>query len=494
MQLTKLLKNIDYTLLKGKIDIDIKDIYYDSRTIKKDIAFICLVGIDTDGHDYIEEAIKNGSNCIIVCKDITIDADVTIIKIKDTRTELSILSANFFDNPADKLIKIAITGTKGKTSTSWMIKSILEQNGDKVGLIGTIGTLIDGTIHSHKNTTPESYQIQKFMRQMVDSNTKYLVMETSSQALKVGRINNIIFDYALFTNLSLDHVGPREHPTYEDYINSKALLFKQSKIGILNKDDQEFHKMIKQATSQNYTYGQNESNLDLNISNIKALNTSSFLGTAFQVTTAKEKITFKVSAPGEFSAYNAASAILLCQLLNIDNQTIQKGLENFKALGRCEIFNINNKFKVIIDFAHNKISMESIIQTIKNYKPNRVITIFGCGGGRSFDRRYELGVISGKLADLSIITTDNPRNDDIDKINNDIKQGVISQHGNYLIIKDREEAITYALKHAQENDIILLLGKGHENYQEIKGIKYNFNEKEIINNFITKANLTNNQK
>lgn len=484
MKLTKLLKNINYTILKGNINININDISYDSRSIKKDVAFICLIGIDTDGHNYIEQAIKNGSNCIIVCKDVTIDADVTIIKIKDTRTELSILSANFFNNPADKLIKIAITGTKGKTSTSWMIKSILEQNGDKVGLIGTIGTLINGTIHSHKNTTPESYQIQKFMRQMVDNNTKYLVMETSSQALKVGRINNIIFDYAIFTNLSLDHVGPREHPNYEDYINSKAILFKQSKIGILNKDDKEFNQMIENANSKNFTYGKNNKIFDLNITNIKSINTSSFLGTEFQVTVNNNTTTFKVSAPGEFSAYNAASAILLCKLLNIDNQTIKKGLENFKVLGRCEIFNINNRFKVIIDFAHNKISMESIIKTIKNYQPNRIITVFGCGGGRSFERRYELGVISGKLADISIITTDNPRNDNIDEINNDIKQGIISQNGNYLIIKDRKEAILYALKHAQKNDIILLLGKGHENYQEIKGVQYNFNEKEIINNFI----------
>lgn len=481
MQLKKILKNIDYKLIQGNTNIDIKDISYNSKEIEKGYAFVALIGIDKDGHQYIDDAIKNGANCIIICKEININIpnDITIIKIKDTRTSLSYLSANFFNNPQEKLIKIGITGTKGKTSTSWMIKNILEKNNEKVAIIGTIGTYINNKLYTHKNTTPESYQIQKFMNIMVKEKIKYLIMETSSQALKVGRINNIIFDYGIFTNLSIDHVGPREHPTYEDYIKSKSLLFNQCKIGILNKDDEKYKDMIKNATCQIYTYGTKKQN-NFQIDNIKLINNKNFLGTEFSIS----NNVYQVSTPGTFSAYNATAAISLCKLLKIDDTIIKEGLKNFHVLGRCEIININNKFKIVIDFAHNKISMESIIKAMKQYKHNRIITIFGCGGGRSFERRYELGEISGKLADLSIITTDNPRNDNIDDINNAIKQGVIDSGGHYIIIKDRKQAIEYAIDHAKENDIILLLGKGHETYQEIKGKKYPFNEKEIIINYI----------
>lgn len=484
MKLLKLLNGVQYELLYGSIDVDVKDISYDSRNVQKDFAFVALIGIDSDGHDFINAAIDNGANCIIVCKDICLDfnKNITVVKIKDTRTQLSILSSNLFENPQDKLIKIGITGTKGKTSTSWMIKKILETNGDKVAVIGTVGTYINGELYTHKNTTPESYQIQKFMRIMVNEGVKYLVMEASSTALKVGRINNIIFDYGIFTNLSIDHVGPREHPTYDDYVYSKSKLFNQCKIGILNSDDLEFSNMIKDSTCKVYTYGKNKKN-DIVIDDINYLNTNNFLGTSFRLTGFVDN-TYKVSSPGDFSVYNASGAVITCRLLGINDDVIKQGLETFSVDGRCEIINVDDKFKVVIDFAHNKVSMESIINTMKMYNHNRIITIFGCGGGRSFERRYELGELSGILSDLSIITTDNPRNDDIDEIIADIEKGVISSGGNYIIIKDRKDAILYALKNAMDNDIILLLGKGHEKFQEIKGILYPFDEKEIIINFI----------
>lgn len=484
MKLKEILKGIDYELIQGELNIDVKDISYDSRSIKKDYAFVALIGIDTDGHEYIHDAIDNGANCIIVCKDVKVDDNITVVKINNTREELSYLSANLFSNPGEKLIKIGITGTKGKTSTSWMIKKILEENGDKVGIIGTIGTYIDNKLYPHKNTTPESYQIQKFMKLMVDNHVKYLIMEVSSQALKVGRINNILFDYAIFTNLSIDHVGPREHPTYQDYIDSKALLFKQSKVGILNIDDEKYEDMIRNSTCRVYTYGMGK-NSSLHISDIKLINDKNFLGTEFTLNDSSDYL-YRVSAPGKFSCYNATGAIFLCRLLHIDNNIIKKGLENFFVDGRCEIINVKEKFKVVIDFAHNKVSMESIIKTMKAYHCNRIITIFGCGGGRSFERRYELGEISGKFADLSIITTDNPRNDNVDDIIEDIKKGVVDQQGDFIIIKDRKEAIEYALDNAFDNDIILLLGKGHETYQEIKGVRYPFHEREIINSYINK--------
>ena len=484
MKLSKILNNINYKLIKGNININIKDISYNSKEVKENYLFICLIGIDTDGHNYIKEAIKNGAKCLIISKDIEISENITIIKVKDTRKELSNISANFFNNPQKKLTKIAITGTKGKTSISWMIKKILETNNEKVGIIGTLGTYINNKLYPHKNTTPESYQIHKLMNKMVKEKIKYLIIETSSQALKVGRINNINFEYGIFTNISNDHIGPREHPTYKDYVESKSKLFKQCQIGILNKDDKEYNKITKNSTCKIITYGKN--NCDINIKNIKFQNENNFLGTEFTLT-GKINETYKVSAPGLFSAYNATAAIILCNQLKINNNIIKKGLINFKVKGRCEIIDINNKFKVVIDFAHNELSIKSIIETMKKYDHNKIITIFGCGGGRSKEIRYSLGKTSAKYSDISIITTDNPRNDNINDINKDIIEGIKSQNGKYKIIEDREKAIIFALNNAKEKDIILLLGKGHEEYQEIKGIRHPFSEKEIINKYINKT-------
>ncbi len=481
MKLKNLLKGIDYSLIQGNMEMDIEDICYDSRKVKQNEAFVCLVGIDSDGHDYVEDVIRRGCRCLITCRSIEIDEDVTIVQLQDTRTMLSYLSANLFQHPSDKLIKIAVTGTKGKTSVSWMIKNILEKNQEKVGVIGTLGTVIDGVLYSHKNTTPESYLIQKYMAEMVRTHTKYLVMEVSSQALRVGRVNNIIFDYAIFTNLSIDHIGPREHPTYEDYKESKAKLFQQCRVGILNCDDLEYKSIIKDCSCQIYTFGTKKS--DLMIQEILPVHSPTFLGTKFSLQ-GEVNATFQVAAPGNFSAYNATAAVFVTKLINVPLEKIKEGLMEFKVPGRCEIFNIHDKFKVVIDFAHNKISMESIIQTMKSYHPNRIITVFGCGGGRSTERRIELGVVAGRDSDLSIVTMDNPRNDSLEEINQDIVQGITSVSGKYLVIPDRKEAILFALENALENDIILLLGKGHETYQEIKGERIEFDEKKIIQEYM----------
>lgn len=476
MELKQILKNIDYELVQGSLEVDIKDIAYDSREIKEGYAFVCLIGIDTDGHNYIEKAIENGASCVIVCKDVEINnKKIPVIKIENTRKQLSYLSANLFDNPQDKLIKIGITGTKGKTSTSWMIKSILEKANEKVGIIGTIGTFIGDEKIEHKNTTPESYLIQKYLRKMVDNNIKYLVMETSSTALKVGRINNLEFDYGIFTNLSLDHVGPREHESYEDYRKSKAQLFNQSKIGIVNNDDKEYKNIIENKKCKIYTYG---TNADISIKNIEEKD----LGVEFELQgMVNDK--FRVNTPGTFTAYNATAAIAVATLLNIDIETIKKGLETFKVSGRCEIIKNKNN-TIVIDFAHNRLSMESIINAMRRYNPNRIITVFGCGGGIGRQLRVELGSSAGKLSDLCIITTDNPRNSDIDEINNDVKKGVLEAGGKCKIIEDRREAIEYAIKIAQDNDIILLLGKGHETTQEIGDKVYPFCEREIVEEII----------
>lgn len=482
MKIKKILENIDYELIQGDINLNVNEIVYDSRKCTKDSAFIALKGIDTDGHKYISSVIDKGCKCIFVCEDVSnISKDITVIKLSDTRKELAYLAENFFEHPKDHLIKIGITGTKGKTTTSYMIKSILESNGEKVGVIGTIGTVIDNKIYEHKNTTPESYEVQKYMRMMVDAGVKYLVMEVSSQALKVGRVSNIYYDYSIFTNLSIDHIGEREHKDFEDYSTSKSLLFKQSEIGIINKDDKYYNIMTDNCSCKIYTYGKN--NCDLNLVDSKYYIDDNLLGISINTSGLVDN-EFLVSAPGLFSAYNAMSSILLCNLLGVCDEKIIEGLKNFKVKGRCEILNLPKGVKVIIDYAHNKVSMESIIKTMKEYKSGRVVTVFGCGGGRSSDRRFELGEMSGKYADFSIVTMDNPRYDDINEINKDISNGIESVGGNYIIINDRENAIRYAIENAKNNDIILLLGKGHEKFQQVKDKIYDLDEEKIVSEYI----------
>lgn len=484
MKLLKILNGIKYELIKGNLDIDISDISYNSKEIKNNYIFVCLIGLSSDGHNYIKEAIKNGATCIITCKDVDIEEEVTIIKVDDTRTKLSYISANFFEHPSDKLIKIGITGTKGKTSISMMLKSILEENNERVGVIGTIGVFINKKHYNSLNTTPESYYIQKYMRMMVDEEIKYLIIEASSSALKAGRVNNIVFDYSIFSNISMDHVGNTEHPTFKDYVNSKMLIFNQSKSAIVNRDIKEFDYIKSICRCPLISYGKS-SKSDYLINNIELITNNFSFNTKFALN-GKINDEFEVTAPGVFSAYNAASAIICSTLLNIDLSTIKKGLKHFHAKGRYEIININNKFNVIIDFAHNGASIESILRTMKSYPHNNIITLFGCSGGRNKKIRYELGKASAKYSDLSIITMDNPKEDDIDDINIDIASSIIENNGKFKIINDRKEAIEYALSIAKENDIVLLLGKGHENYQKIKGEKIPFNERKIVEDFILK--------
>ncbi len=478
MNLTELFKNIKYKLIKGDMNTDINDIVYDSRIAKEGTLFMAIPGASVDGHDYIDDAIKNGSKVILVSKDVMVKEDVTIIKVEDTRKILSKLALRLFKYPQSKLKTIAITGTKGKTTTSFMIKRILECAGYKCGLIGTTGIFIGDKMYPAKNTTPESYETIKYMNEMVKKKMDFMVMEVSSQALKYDRVNDIIFDYGIFTNLSQDHIGPNEHDSMDDYIKSKAKLFNQCNHGIFNMDDEHFYDMVMGGDANINTYGYNDK-ADLKAEKVELLRNKGYIGIKL-TTSGVVDDTFEISSPGKFSSYNAMAAILVTHMIGIDDKYIKEVLRDFHVRGRVEPVKVSDDFTLLIDYAHNGVSTESILTTIREYDPGRIVTIFGCGGNRSKDRRYEMGEMAGKYSDFCIITEDNNRYEEFDDIAKDILVGIKKTNCKYTIIPDRKEAIKYAIVNGKKGDIIMLIGKGHEDYKEIKGKRYPFDERVII--------------
>ena len=478
MQLKEMFDGIEYRLVKGSLDVEINDIAYDSRKAKEGILFVAIVGSEVDGHTYIQDAIKNGAKAILVSKDSEIKEDITVIKVKDTRKILSKLSQRLFKYPQSKLKTIAITGTKGKTTISFMIKSIIEEAGYKCGLIGTTGIYIGDKTYPAKNTTPESYETIKYMNEMVKKRMDYMIMEVSSQALKYDRVNDILFDYGIFTNLSQDHIGPNEHTSMEDYVSSKAKLFNQCNHGIFNIDDKYFYDMVQGGDASINTYGYDD-RADLKAIDIKLIRENGFIGIDMS-TDGVVKDTFRISSPGKFSSYNALASILTCHMLGIEDKYIKKALRNFHVKGRVEPVHVSDDFTLLIDYAHNGVSTESILSTIREYDPGRIVTIFGCGGNRSKDRRYEMGEMAGKYSDYCIITEDNNRYEEFDDIAKDILIGMNKTKCKYTIIPDRKEAIKYAIENGKKGDIIMLIGKGHEDYKEIKGKRYPFDERIVI--------------
>ncbi len=478
--LKSLLENVEYELIKGHIEgVEIEDIKYDSRQVEKNDLFIARVGTTSDSHSFIPDAIQKGANVIVIEKDVNIKEDVTVIKVKSSKEALAKMSAVYFGNPADKLTTIGITGTAGKTSTSYMLKSMLEKAGNKVGLIGTICALIgDKKIELH-NTTPESYEIQKMFRQMVDEECKYAVMEVSSQGLKMNRVDGFTFDYGVFTNISPEHIGPAEHESFEEYLYCKSLLFKKCKVGIINADANRWQDVIKEHTCNIVKYGINNSEVDVKVSNIEFIMEDNFLGMGFEVSGNIDG-KFKVSIPGRFSVYNSLCAMTIANELGISKKHIQDALESISVKGRMELVSGNETYKFIVDYAHNEDEMNNLMDTISEYHPKRLVCIFGGGGNRAKSRRYDMGEVAGKWADLIILTEDNPRWEEIESINNDIIVGINKSNGKYIIIDDRKEAIKYAMKNAQKGDIILLIGKGHEQYQEVKGVRYFWDEGQAV--------------
>ena len=478
MKLEQLIENLDYSLIQGKIDIEVSDIIYDSRKVVPATVFLCISGTQTDAHQYIPAALEQGANAVVVEKDVEVPKYVTVIKVEKARYALAVMAEAYFDHPSSKMTTIGLTGTKGKTTVSYMIQHILETAGKKVGVIGTNGVVIDGQQYETANTTPESYQVQKFFSMMVEAGCEYAIMEVSSQGLMMDRVAGFTFDIGLFTNLSQDHIGPNEHSSFDEYMYYKSLLFQRCKVGIINRDDSHADAMIQEATCQVKTYGFGEQD-DFRASDMELTKGENYLGVAFDLNgVAEGKI--EISIPGRFSVYNGLAATATAVQLNISMEAIKKALSTIQVKGRVEIVPTNSNYSMIIDYAHNGVSTVSVLSTLREYEPKRLIALFGCGGNRSKDRRYDMGEAAGSIADFCIITADNNRFEDVEDIMADIEIGLKRGTCDYIKIPDRTDAIHYAMDHAKEGDVYVLLGKGHEEYNEIKGVKYPYSERAII--------------
>ena len=480
MKLSDLLKNLEYECIQGGVDREITEVINDSRKVCEGCLFLCIEGAKFDGHSAAASVAGAGAAALITSKPVegVEGTDVTVIRVKDTRYAMAFISAAWFGHPAERLKVIGVTGTKGKTTTTYLVKSILENAGFKVGLVGTIETIIGDTRIPSENTTPESFLLQQYFARMVEAGLDTVVMEVSSQALMMHRSQGFVFDYGIFTNLEPDHIGPNEHASFEEYIACKGLLFKQCKVGIVNGDDQHVKQVTEGHTCVLETYGMGE-NCMLRAKDTELVHTPGELGVDFSVTGLMD-FEVEVPTPGRFSVYNALCAIAICRHFGVDVPMIQKALREAKVKGRIEKVKVSDKFTLLIDYAHNAMSLESLLVTLKEYRPKRLVCMFGCGGNRSKLRRYEMGEVSGRLADFTIITSDNPRDEEPQAIIDDIKIGMAKTKGRYVEICNRREAIAYAISHGQEGDVIVLAGKGHEDYQEIKGVKYPMDERVII--------------
>ncbi|MCI8273829.1 MAG: UDP-N-acetylmuramoyl-L-alanyl-D-glutamate--2,6-diaminopimelate ligase [Clostridia bacterium] len=486
MELKKILIGIDGLKAKGNLDIEVSGLESNSKNVKEGYMFVAIKGFATDGHKYINDAIKAGAKVVMVqegcnLKEIDLTEDVTLIMVKDTREALAKCSCNFYENPSRKFKLIGITGTKGKTTTTFMVKEILEKAGHKVGLIGTIATYINGKIMSESSrTTPESIELQRIFAEMVNQGVEYVVMEVSSQSLKLHRVDGCHFDIVAFTNFSEDHISEKEHPDMEDYFNSKLKLFNMCDNGIINVDDLQVSKVPKMyPESRIMTYG-----ID-NACEVLAKDitiTNSYVDFRVKVSDRNERV--KVSIPGRFSVYNSLAAICVAKKIGIPSDKVIEALADIRVPGRSEMVPNKKEIPIMIDYAHSPESLQNILSAVKSYTRGKVISVFGCGGDRDTSKRQIMGEISGRIADYTFITSDNPRTEDPDAIVKEIEKGIKKTNGKYKVIVDRTQAITEAIEMATKLDIIVLAGKGHEPYQEINGEKHPFDERIIVNEII----------
>ncbi|HII4451510.1 TPA: UDP-N-acetylmuramoyl-L-alanyl-D-glutamate--2,6-diaminopimelate ligase [Clostridium perfringens] len=477
MILKSLLKGLDYEVIKGNEESKVQNIRYDNRKIEQGDAFVCVKGFKVDGHSFIGDAIKKGAKTLIVQEDVSVQEDITIIKVRDTRKALAIMSSNYFGNPKDKLEIIGITGTNGKTTSAFIIKSILEKAGFMTGLIGTIANYIGNKKVDAVRTTPESYELHELFKNMVDAGVEYCVMEVSSHSLELDRVYGIQFEEGIFTNLTIDHLD--FHKTFENYYNAKFKLFERSNHSIINLDDPYGANIVKDIEERGVKTKVSTFSIEKE-SDFKAFEIKSHSnGSEFKVNL--ESIEeFSINIPGEYNIYNSLGCIICAYNLNIPMDKIKEGLSDVVIPGRCELVakEKNLPYSIIIDYAHTPDGLENILSTVKAFTKNRMISVFGCGGDRDKVKRPQMGKIGCELSDIAIITSDNPRSEEPMDIINDIVKPL--NYDNFVIEVNRKEAIRKAMNMALEGDVIVIAGKGHETYQILKDETIHFDEREVV--------------
>lgn len=484
MLLNKLISKVEVINKVGDLNLDITNIHSDSRKIKEGGLFVAINGFTKNGIEFIPNAIENGATAIIVEPDVNIEtlkvpAGMPVISVKNTRKTLAEVACEFYDNPSKKLKLIGITGTKGKTTTTFMVKSILEQHGFNVGLIGSIAVYINNEkIEDTDRTTPESIEIQKYLAIMVEKNVDIAIIEVSSQAMKLDRVAGCEFEVGLFTNLSEDHISPKEHPNMEDYFNCKLELIKLAKHGIINNDDEKVCKVKELLPNKDIKTFAIENSADFKVNPNTVVITDSYIDFSILYNGKEEKI--EACIPGRFSIYNASGAIAIASYFNVTADEIRKALKDLKVLGRSELVPNKLGLTIMIDYAHTPSSLESILTAVKTYAKGKVICAWGVGGDRDTAKRPVMGEISGRLADYTVLMSDQVRTEDPLKILKEIEVGIIPTGKPYKIVVDRTEGIKYAISIAKPGDIIVIPGLGHDLYLERNGVKYPYDERKVI--------------
>lgn len=488
MKLIDLLKEVEVKNKVGDLDLDITNIHSDSRKIKEGGLFVAINGFTKNGIEFIPAAIENGAKAIIVEPDtdvneLNLSYNIPIISVENTRRALAQTACAFYDYPAQKIKIIGVTGTKGKTTTTFMTKAILEAHGYKVGLIGSIAVYIGKEkLYDTDRTTPESIEIQENLARMVKENVDIVVIEVSSQALMLERVTGCDFEVGIFTNLTEDHISPKEHPSMEHYFNTKLSLIKQSKLGIVNSDDERTSTIPSLLPNNNIiTFGiDNDSNIKANPDSLQI--TDSFIDFTINLNQKEEKI--KASIPGRFSVYNSLGAIAAASHFGVTADEIRKALKDLRVLGRSELVPNKLGLSIMIDYAHTPSSLESILLSVKAYAKKRIICAWGVGGDRDATKRPIMGEISGRLADFTVLMSDQVRTEDPLKILKEIEVGIIPTGKPYKIIVDRTEGIRYAISIAEPGDVIVIPGLGNDLYLERNGVKYPYDEREVITKLI----------
>lgn len=478
MKLSEIIQDIDPLEIIGEKEQEIKDIFYDSRQVEKDSLFICIEGFNTDGHLYIDKAIKNGAKAVLIEKDIEdYGQGITYIRVKDSRRSMASIAAAFYNYPLKKLKLIGVTGTNGKTTTTYLIKAILESAGYKTGLIGTIKNIIGNKTLPATRTTPESLDLYRLFDKMVKEGISYAVMEVSSHALDLDRVIGMEFKIGVFTNITQDHLD--YHKSIDEYLKAKIRLFKQLEKGgyaVLNFDDPHTEQIIDATQGQVFTYAIN------NKANVKAENINlTPRGVSFLVS-GNENLQVNLNLTGLFNVYNSLAAISCGRVLGIDDNQIKKGLEGVSGVpGRFELIDEGQDFAVVVDYAHTPDGMENVLKTAREFVKGRILVVFGCGGDRDKGKRPLMGEIGVRYGDIAFLTSDNPRSEDPVEIINEIEAGIQETNDDviYEKITDRKEAINEAIFKARPEDMVIIFGKGHETYQIFKDKTIPFDDREV---------------